>query len=294
MSFKAPLVSSSSTHHYKMTELKSKIKVLNIVISVENMLSVYRNYSTLNKWRKILVATKVFLFSLIYVAAFTHYMTYLYKRHYRRDFMLFMHKVLFHVFANSSTLISFVIAIQQSDNFKIIIDYIDRVHACCINESFYPKALRKVILWNTSYLLLLVSNSTINCISVLFYAVDIIKTSGPRPFLILALQLTLALTKSSQFYIQFFNFNILTHVIILALKQINLNLLNVIQNSQSDNDNYKDSKIDCHLLEEILSKSIPIINCLKICSDKLKLCFGIQVSFKLTVFKIILWSKPFY
>lgn len=258
-----------------MATFQSKIKLLNVLIKLQNVMSVYHNFCTLNKRAKEMATLQVILSSLVYLASLIHYNIHIYARFYERDFMLFMYIFVYNLFSTALTLTSFIVSIRQSITFRIIITKINLVHDCYESEYEYSRDLRKLITTSIINMTLLFCSCLVMVIVIMISASDTFYTLNVHTAILLFVQTVLVMWREAQFYVELFIFNILINIITMALRQMNIMLLRITRNT--DDLCLSQIKIDCDMLCESLCKIVPTFSCLTVCSFKLKQCFGIQV-----------------
>lgn len=268
-----------------MAILTSKIKLVNVLIGTENVMCVYRNYIMLEKRGRSLAVIRIIGASLTYLASLVHYNIFAYERFFQGDFMLFIYIFLYNILTTILAIANIILGLRQSMAFQIIISNIDSVHECCSNlkPRVYSQELHKLAVKTFIVMVFLLTTLALMFTNILLSAHSMYYIFNAGNYALLSFHTILMMWKEAQFYSEILLFNVLIGIITIALKQMNATLR---KSTRLINETYNDLgniNGECKILRDAIRKLIPIFNCLKICTSKLKLCFGIQVSISVNI-----------
>lgn len=275
-------IQSYFTFTMENNKFKSEIRILNMIIIVENVMGVYRNYCTLGLLCRIFVSAQVLITAIVHIASFCYYTNFIYNSVYNKNSMLFVYIVTINFLTTNVILLHFFLGIQRSASFQGIILKIDRVHNLCKDSSTYSRGLQKL----TSCALVNSTCCVTICIAivagVIYNFLEFYFVYDGFTYIVVVAQIALMVWRGAQFYIEKYIFEFIINLMTLQLKEINLTIESATAMFDKEVINHSVDAGQC-LIEENIRALVPAFDSLAICSIKVKHCFGIQVS---TYFKV--------
>lgn len=255
-----------------MKNLKSEVSLVNILIRIENITGVYRNFNVFGKKGKITIIMGIAIASVLSVENLLDRVFFLVRQQVYKDLMLF-----FLILAlNSATCVislsNFIIPVQQASKFYSLMVGINYINETFKDEDIYSRALRKLTVRSTIKLIVLI----VSCfLKFALYAELVFKScyNGING----SIHITLALLTDLQFYIELLMFYAVTQIYIYAVKQMDRRVISLLKYVNDKINDVENIRIDSdYILTQIENLHI-IYDCLKSYSNKIKHCFCIQV-----------------
>lgn len=258
-----------------MTKLKYEISFINILILIQNVTGVYRNFNAFDKSVRLIVTSGIAFICVIYLSSVIHHTVLIFNAYFYKDLMLFWFIVVFKWFTTIMSVTGIIVAVQRSPLYCGLMVTINHVHKEFKSDPEYLQALRKLTIWSAIKLIvILISYLMIFVIDANFYYR---KFNNFITKIMIGAHLVCLLWSNVQFYTELLMFSFLINIIVSVLKQMNKKLI-VFLDCIDDNDAV-DVGIECVPLLENIKLLVTQFNCLNYSCCKVRRCFGLQVRF---------------
>lgn len=258
-----------------MLKVESAISLINIVIILQNITGIYRNFSAFNKRVKILVVTSMVVAYIVYLFIFYQHTIFIFNLLFHNNVMAFLFVLVFSCLANIFTFLSWFIAIRQSSIFRSLIVIINLIHEEFKTEREYLRGMRK--LTNHSMIMLFVIFTS--CLVQAGIDADLYYRAHNALYtsIILTLYIICGVWKEALFYTELLMFHILSTIVTSVLKQLNRRITSLRNCFDEKNENNEDIETHYPSILENIELLLTTYGHLISCCRKIKQCLGVQV-----------------
>lgn len=250
-----------------------EMKLLNTIVAVENLLCIYRNFSSLRSFSKYIAGTRVTILFVAYISTFFSYII---------DTCKFADVLLCYLVtchASLTTIITLVAVfggISYTDSFQDLRTRIETVHKYCSKNDAYKKSINSLTivaavcssLFVVAYLIILVLILWTNLSNV-------VQNNDIHTYMRLGTSL-ISYWGEFRFNVEFFIFNILIKIMASLLNQMILNLAGISEHLDNSNEGIDDTT--CGYVRQELETWTSAYNSIAMCSGQLKKCYGVEVT----------------
>lgn len=254
---------------------------IKIIVAIENILGIYRNYTFLRQSRRILVQIRVFVESCVVVAAFVYLLTYDFAgfslQGTELDTVTYLISLFYICFTTINTLTIFILSYVKSDYFKDFIFNINAVYEIFKNDETHK---HRVKIQQRRFLLDIILYAVAMSFMTCSYTFDLFVYPPATQVIVMFIY---EMFQQHRFFYENFVFFEYTKLINVPLHFLNESTSAVVDKFNDEQDEIIDDAILRKLREE-LEKWAEANQLLMAASDNLRQCFGIQV--KITDSKI--------
>lgn len=254
------------------------IRLLNIFITIENVLCIYRNYSFLRFNMKKLIVLRLTFVTIFYIYTFIEFIKYIFTINFNKDVLTRMYFVNYCVLLYSLSFESIFNSIHKRKSFKNLHKLLYYVHNYCNSGDVYRKSHKKLTLWSIYSVLFLLLNFIISVLNLLRLGLADISSRDPMECFKKVAYACLFPLHEFRFLVELLLFNVIIKMITLSLKHVNAKL-SLFVTQIRDVDDVEVIQQKCNQFQKTLEEIAIIYERVAICSTELQKCFSVQVKF---------------
>lgn len=249
----------------------SKIDVIDALVTIENILGIYRNYSVLSREAKIFVKIRTFLETSI-MSIFTVYLLYYYAVIFPSTYFNRVIVIYYTIFRSMNSFVAIFLSLYSFKYFDEFILLVRNTRVKYGNNLLYQMFVSKE---NKKYLVDIVLFSVIMIFTTFIYSYNLYLLKVKKLFI---LEFALKIVHYYRYFYGNFIFSQYIDIFIGPIKYFNYLLSNVLNKLKADQEIVE--KRELETLHEDLETLGKIYQLLQATSASLQNCFGIQVSTK--------------
>lgn len=253
-------------------QIMERIKLFNVFETIENVICVYRNYSSLRRVLKKIALIRVgFVITSYVVVAFV------FLRSYALDHDLYAWSIVsFHVCSSTAAvLITIINSIKYSESFKNYSIKMDKIHNYCIDKVSYKKTMIYLFI----LFLMIIASYTAVYLWVFFNFMIPLSDLGSRNISLIFSSIiipSIILWREISFALEFYIFIITLRIMIVCLNVMKINLKTTLKRFENFEKHGLDSITYFQLRRDLRKWAATTVSIAESCDDLNKF-YGMQV-----------------
>lgn len=241
------------------------------MITTENVLCIFRNFTALGTRAKIFVSSWVAIIIFINLLSTYKKISDILSISHWDNLILKYYIIIANLLATVILAVNIFTGIKKSEQFKIIVSISDNIHESCKNRSVYPRALSRV----TTRTMCLFLYIFLTSISLTIFS--IVKNADLHVATIhIIVESFLYAWREIYFILELLTFHVLVSIVALALKEINTSIIKSM-NDFDQIDDIPDLQNKCSKLQNLIEEFAVIFISLSTSIRCLLQCFGLLV-----------------
>lgn len=253
-------------------------KIINMVTTIENILGIYRNFSSFSKRRQVIIVIRVVVEIILAIYLFLNLVYPLYANFEKSaNYKLYI-RIIYHFIRLSDGIIVILFAIKNSSNYKVFLTEYIRVENFLQKEPTYTKCLKKL----RRFFILVSSISITVCIFIFILLLPARNKNFQGVDLMVPYYIWMVIKLMNELRFMLEHMVLYTYITMLQsyLECINQFILKTqMKYDATENRLYKDRRQNNEILRvEEVEHWAKTYECLTICSKHLSTCFKMQVN----------------